>query len=58
MFIPKTMRGMCYGKYRGFAPIKRFGIKNVPFYFYSIERVVFYRMWSNIYKYIFKGDKR
>ena len=57
MFIPRTFKGMCYGKYRGLAPMKRFGIKNVPFYFYSIERVVFYRVMSKAYSVLFGKSK-
>lgn len=51
--VPKTMRGLCYGKYRGLAPLKRCGIKNVPFYFYPIERVVKYRVMSKLYSWFF-----
>ena len=51
--VPKTMRGLCYGKYRGLAPLKRYGIKNVPFYFYSPERIIKYRLASKIYSWFF-----
>lgn len=57
MFIPRTFKGMCYGKYRGLAPMKRFGIKNVPFYFYPIERVIFYRVMSKAYSVLFGKSK-
>ena len=55
--VPKTMRGLCYGKYRGLAPLKRYGIKNVPVYCYPIERVIFYRVMSKAYSVLFGKSK-